>query len=99
MLAGRTLTGGPGVFGLITAAFGIGALIGALFSASMARASWTALALGSLGFGAAQLLLAPLHSVLGACLLLCATGPCSPCGRRTRTRRSSWRRRPSCAGA
>jgi MFS family permease len=74
VLARTTLHSGPNVLGAITAAFGAGALIGALFAASMGRASLRWLLVGMLGFGAAQLLLAPQHALLPACALLFATG-------------------------
>ena len=39
VLASRTLDSGPEIFGILSALFGFGALIGALFSASLGRAS------------------------------------------------------------
>jgi MFS family permease len=74
VLAKQTLSGGPAVFGTLTACFGLGALAGALTSASLGRASWPVLIAGIGAFGVAQLALAPSGSVLGASLLLLATG-------------------------
>jgi MFS family permease len=76
VLASHTLAAGPGVFGIITAFFGAGALAGALLSASLGRASMTALVVGAGGFGVAQLVLAPATSVTAASLLLFMTGLC-----------------------
>jgi MFS family permease len=72
----HSLGGGPAVFGIISACFGFGALTGALVSASRGRASWGFLVAGTAGFGAAQLVLAPLASVIGASALLYVTGLC-----------------------
>ena len=43
LLASDTLNAGPEVFGILSACFGGGALVGALLSASLGRASWKAL--------------------------------------------------------
>jgi MFS family permease len=72
----HSLGGGPGVFGIISAFFGFGALTGALVSASRGRASWGILLAGTAGFGAAELALAPLGSVIGVSALLYVTGLC-----------------------
>jgi MFS family permease len=74
VLAKETLAAGPDVFGVIAASFGAGALAGALLSASLGRASPTALLVGTAGFGLAELLLAPQASVAAAAVLLFATG-------------------------
>jgi MFS family permease len=74
VLARTTLHSGPNVLGAITAAFGGGALLGALIAASMGRASLRWLVIGMFGFGTAQLVLAPQHSLAAACALLFATG-------------------------
>jgi MFS family permease len=74
VLARQTLSGGPDVFGVITACFGAGALLGALTAASLSRASWRVLVVGTAGFGLAQLLLAPVAELPLAALLLFASG-------------------------
>jgi MFS family permease len=72
VLASKTLHSGATVFGVLFACFGVGALLGALFSAAMSRASWKAVILGSAGFSGTMLLLAPVRNevVAGALLLL-----------------------------
>jgi len=70
VLAGKTLHGGPVVFGALGASFGLGALAGALLSASMARASRRMLLVGGAGFSSALLVLAPISVVWGAAVLL-----------------------------
>jgi MFS family permease len=76
LLASDTLHTGPGVFGILSASFGAGALVGALLSASLGRASWKVLVLGTGGFSVSLLALAPLASVLPVALLLFVTGVC-----------------------
>ncbi|HEY5257428.1 MAG TPA: MFS transporter [Candidatus Baltobacteraceae bacterium] len=58
VLARQTLQGDAKIFGLVTASFGLGALCGALVTASRVRASRGLLLLAAVGFGAAQLLVA-----------------------------------------
>jgi MFS family permease len=74
LVASATLHAGAEVFGLITACFGAGALAGALISASIGRVSWPVLLTSAAGFGLGEALLAPQRTVLGAVLLLVATG-------------------------
>jgi MFS family permease len=74
VLASTTLHAGPQTFGLISACFGAGALIGALVSASVGRASWKIVTLGTGLFGLAELLLAPERSVWAAGVLLIVLG-------------------------
>jgi len=74
VLAADTLRAGPEIFGILSAAFGAGALAGALVAAGLGRASWKALLTGSLGFGVTVLALAPMRSVLPAALLLLGAG-------------------------
>jgi MFS family permease len=74
VLAKQTLHGGPQVLGALSAAFGAGALIGALLSAGLGRASLKVLLLGTGGFGLFQLLLAPERSVVACAALLFAIG-------------------------
>lgn len=76
VLAKNTLDAGPEVFGILSASFGAGALIGALLSATIARASLRILLAGTAGFGLAELLLAPAQTVPFAAVLLFATGLC-----------------------
>lgn len=54
LVAGNTLHEGAQVFGLLTACFGLGALIGALISATLGRASWPILLMSATGFGPAN---------------------------------------------
>jgi MFS family permease len=74
VLTSRTLHGGPEVFGIISALFGFGALVGALFSASLARASRHAMLIGGAMFAGSELLLAPLHVIWAAGIALVLTG-------------------------
>ncbi|HEX4579567.1 MAG TPA: MFS transporter [Candidatus Dormibacteraeota bacterium] len=74
VLTAHTLASGPEVFGILSAAFGGGALAGALTSASLSRASLTWMLAGALGFGASLLLLAPVTTVWLACAILVLTG-------------------------
>jgi MFS family permease len=76
VLARRTLESGPGVFGLIGACFGAGALVGGLLAAALARASWKAIVAGAGGLGVAELVLAPQHSLGPAAVLLFVAGVC-----------------------
>ena len=73
LLAKNTLDAGPRTFGVISACFGAGALIGALSAAAMANARWRVMLIGGAGFGATELLIAPVHStaVAGALLFVC----------------------------
>jgi MFS family permease len=74
VLASETLDVGPEGFGILTAVFGLGALVGALLSAALARASWKVLVAGVGGFGLAQLALAPQETMIVACVLLFVAG-------------------------
>jgi len=76
VLARHTLDAGPGVFGLIAACFGAGALVGGLLSAALSRASWKAIVAGAGGLGVAELVLAPQHSLGPAIVLLFVAGIC-----------------------
>jgi MFS family permease len=70
------LDGGPRVFGLLSAVFGAGALIGALASASLGRASWKVLLAGTMGFGVAMLAVAPQSTVVACAAVLLVAGMC-----------------------
>jgi MFS family permease len=74
VLAAHTFFAGPQVYGLLSAAFGVGALCGALTSATLARASIRALLLGATLFSAAELVLAPLRVLWAAVVLLAVVG-------------------------
>jgi MFS family permease len=76
VLARHTLDAGAGVFGLIAACFGAGALVGGLLSAALSRASWKAIVAGAGGLGVAELVLAPQHSLGPAMVLLFVAGVC-----------------------
>jgi MFS family permease len=76
LLASDTLAAGPEVFGILSACFGGGALVGALLSAALGRASWKVLVLGTGGFSVSLLALAPLASVWLCAVLLFVTGVC-----------------------
>ena len=74
LLAKTTLDAGPRTFGIISACFGAGALLGALASAAIANARWRFMFAGATGFGLCELLIAPLHSVALVGLLLFVCG-------------------------
>ncbi|MGH7750716.1 MAG: MFS transporter, partial [Candidatus Dormibacteria bacterium] len=74
VLASHTLHAGPQVFGVLSACFGAGALLGALVSATLGRASWPVLLGGAATLGAGELLLAPQRSLLPALAILVAIG-------------------------
>ena len=74
LLAADTLHVGPEGFGLLSASFGLGALTGALATASFRGASWRLLAVGATGFGVLALALAPIHDAIPAGVLLYGVG-------------------------
>jgi MFS family permease len=74
LLASETLQTGPEVFGVLSACFGGGALLGALLSAALGRASWKVLVAGTAGFSLSLLALAPVTTVWLAAALLFVTG-------------------------
>jgi MFS family permease len=74
VLATATLHEGPSIFGVISACFGAGALVGALLSAGLGRASWRVFLVASAGLGGSELLLAPQDSLAGAGVALFAMG-------------------------
>jgi MFS family permease len=76
VLASGTLHAGAEVFGVLFACFGAGALLGALGSAALGRASWKALILGAAGFSSGMLLLAPVRNAVVAAALLFVIGFC-----------------------
>ncbi|HEY2326828.1 MAG TPA: MFS transporter [Gaiellaceae bacterium] len=74
VLVKNTLHGNSITFGLISACFGAGALIGALTSAAVAHARWRVMFVGAAGFGVCELLIAPLASTPAVGALLFASG-------------------------
>jgi MFS family permease len=76
VLASDTLNAGPRTFGILSAAFGAGALAGALLAAAIGRASWKGLIAGVGGFSVSLLALAPLDTVVACTVLLFVVGVC-----------------------
>jgi MFS family permease len=74
LLAADTLEVGPEGFGLLSASFGLGALVGALVTASFRSASWRLFATGATGFGVLALALAPVENAVLAGALLFGVG-------------------------
>jgi len=74
VLAKQTLDAGPRTFGVLSAAFGLGALIGALSAAAMARARWRTMLIGATGFALCELAIAPVRSAPLDVVLLFACG-------------------------
>ncbi|HEU5361722.1 MAG TPA: MFS transporter [Gaiellaceae bacterium] len=74
LLAKNTLDAGPRTFGIISAAFGAGALLGALSAATLASVRWRTMLLGAGGFGLTELVIAPLHGTLLVSVLLFVCG-------------------------
>jgi MFS family permease len=74
LLAADTLHVGPEGFGLLSASFGLGALVGALATATFREASWRLFAVGTASFGVLVLLLAPVHNAYLAGTLLFGIG-------------------------
>ena len=74
LLASQTLDVGAGTFGILSAAFGLGALVGALATASLREASPRAFVGGAVGFSVLMLALALVHSVPVALVLLLGLG-------------------------
>jgi MFS family permease len=74
LLASQTLHVGAGMFGVLSASFGLGALTGALATATLRSASPRTFAVGAAGFSIAMLALAPVHTPGLALVLLFALG-------------------------
>ena len=74
LLAADTLHVGPEGFGLLSATFGLGALVGALATASFRQASWRMFSVGTASFGVLVLLLAPVQSPYVAGVVLFGVG-------------------------
>lgn len=76
VMAKSTLHAGPGTFGLVTAFFGAGALVGALAAAALGRARMGLFLTALLGFSAGEVLLAPQRSMVAAGAVLFVVGFC-----------------------
>jgi MFS family permease len=74
LLAADTVDVGPEGFGFLSASFGLGALVGALVTATLRGASWRLFAAGATGFGITALALAPVQNAVLAGILLLAVG-------------------------
>jgi MFS family permease len=74
LLASDTLHVGAEGFGLLSASFGLGALVGALATATFRGASWRLFATGAAGFGVLALALSPVTNAFLAGGLLFAVG-------------------------
>jgi MFS family permease len=74
VLTSETLHAGPEVFGALSACFGAGALLGALFQAARGKASWKALLLGATVFSSGLIALAPVETVALAGFILFVVG-------------------------
>ena len=76
LLASQTLDVSAWMFGVLSASFGLGALAGALATATLRSASPRTFAGGAVGFSVAMLALAPVHTAGVALVLLFALGLC-----------------------
>lgn len=74
LLAAETLHAGAATFGVIAAAFGAGALLGALALATIGKARMRLMLIGAGGFGAFELLLAPQSRLASVLVLLVPLG-------------------------
>jgi MFS family permease len=74
LLAADTLHVGPEGFGLLSASFGLGALVGALATATFRAASWRMFAIGAGLFGVLALILAPVQNAVLAGIILFGIG-------------------------
>jgi len=74
ILAKQTLAAGPETFGIVSACFGGGALLGALGTAARTRLRWRVMFIGAAGFGLSELVIAPLTSIYAVGVLLFVCG-------------------------
>ena len=100
LLASQTLDVGAGTFGVLSAAFGLGALVGALATASLREASPRAFVGGAVGFSVLMLALALVHTVpVGARPAARARAELLALHRKRQRARPARRARLTCAGA
>jgi MFS family permease len=76
VLTSETLHAGPRAFGILSASFGAGALVGAAIQAARGKASWRLLLMGATGFSGALVLLALVTNVPSAGAVLFIAGVC-----------------------
>ena len=76
VLARQTLGAGPQTFGVLSACFGAGALLGALATATMGVARWRVMFAASAGAGVAELAVAPVHQAIATGALIAVWGMC-----------------------
>jgi MFS family permease len=76
VLTSETLDAGPRAFGILSACFGAGALIGAAVQAARGKASWRLLLMGATGFSGTLVLLALVTTVPFAGAVLFFAGIC-----------------------
>jgi MFS family permease len=76
VLTSQTLDAGPRAFGILSACFGAGALVGAAVQAARGKASWRLLLGGATGFSIALVLLALVTTVAAAGAVLVVAGSC-----------------------
>jgi MFS family permease len=76
VLTSQTLDAGPRAFGILSACFGAGALVGAAVQAARGKASWRLLLTGATGFSSTLVLLALVTTVPQAGAVLFAAGIC-----------------------
>jgi MFS family permease len=74
LLSSQTLHAGATTFGALSAVFGLGALMGAISSATVGRASWRGFLVGAGGFSVGLLALAPVRTAWVAGCVLFAVG-------------------------
>jgi MFS family permease len=74
LLAQSTFDGGAEVYGYLTAALGLGAVVGALFSASRETATSWGLLISCFGFGVVNLIAAAAPTLIAAYLAMAAIG-------------------------
>jgi MFS family permease len=74
LLASNTLHASALLFGFLFSAYGVGAITGALISASAGTTNWKRIVACTAGFSAGLLTLAPLRSTVGALLVLLVIG-------------------------